>query len=350
LFLPGGQVALKRWERMSGKDGFSMTTDRKFILSPARSIWLAALFAIGGTAARAAPPVIELPGDRAFPESITSTADGTLYVSSLDGGGVFRVPPGQPQAEPWIKPGAYDSRSTFGLLADGNANTLWVCSNDASALGVPGPGSVKGSFLKGFDLKTGNGKLSAALPGPRTLCNDMALGPDGSVYVTNSFAPQILRLKPGGTQLDVWLTDPQFEPPKNGAGLDGIAFGGDGNIYVNTFTPSEFFRVDVKDGVAGTVTKLKTSRPLSHPDGLRALQGNRFLMIEGEGSLDRVTVTGGDVAIETIKDGFVQPTGVTWNQNTAWVSEGQLSSLVYPDKGEAPRLPFRVYAVPLSGP
>jgi sugar lactone lactonase YvrE len=332
------------------EEGFSMTKVKSSFATAPRTC-LVVIILIGGTVgASAAPQIIELPGDRAFPESIASTPDGMLYVSSLANGGVLRVRPGESQAEPWIKPGTYDSRSTFGLLADERSNTLWVCSNDATVLGVPGPSSVKGSFLKGFDLKTGVGKVSAALPGPRTLCNDMALGPDGSVYVTNSFAPQILRLRPGSTQLDIWLTDPQFEPPKDGAGLDGIAFGGDGNIYVNTFTPGEFFRVDVTEGTAGKVTKLKTSRALSHPDGLRALQGSGFLMIEGAGSLDRVTVSDDLVLIETIKDGFLQPTGVTRNGDMAWVTEGQLSSLGYPSKGEAPRLPFRVYAVPLSEP
>ena len=326
-----------------------MTKERISFVRSARPFCLVAILAMGGTvAASAAPAVVELPGDRAFPESITSTSDGTLYVSSFANGGVLRVQPGETQAEPWIKPGAYDSRSTFGLLADERSNTLWVCSNDASALGVPGPSLVKGSFLKGFDLRTGEGKISAALSGVRTLCNDMALGPDGSVYVTNSFAPQILRLKPGGAQLDVWLTDPRLEPPQDGAGLDGIAFGGDGNLYVNTFTPGELFRIDVKDGAPGKVTKLKTSRPLSLPDGLRALHGNDFLMIEGAGTLDRVTISEDNASIETIKDGFLQPTGVTSDGNTAWVAEGQLSRLLDPKEGEAPRLPFRIYAVPLS--
>ncbi len=333
-----------------GKNGFSMTKGRKFATPPSLRFSLAAILALGVTTASAAPAVIELPGPRAFPESITSTPDGTLYVSSLASGGVFRVMPGQSQAQPWIAPGAYGSRSTFGLLADQNSNTLWVCSNDASGLGVPGPSSVPGSFLKAFDLETGIGKRSVALSGARTLCNDMALGSDGSIYVTNTFAPEILRLRPGSDQLEVWLTDPQFEPPKDGGGLDGIAFGGDGNLYVNTFTPGEFFRVAVKDGAAGKVTKLKTSRPLSHPDGLRPLDATQFLMIEGGGRLDRVTVSGDNATFETIKDGFIQPTGVARNQNTAWVSEGQLSSLGYPDKGEAPRLPFRVYAVPLTEP
>jgi streptogramin lyase len=326
-----------------------MTKERASRAASAQGICLAAFIAIGATvAANAAPTVIELPGDRAFPESITSTSDGTLYVSSLASGGVLRVRPGESQAESWIKPGAFDTRSTFGVLADEQSNTLWVCSDDASSVGVPGPSSVKGAYLKGFDLKTGEGKFSAALPGERALCNDMTYGPDGSLYVTNTFAPEILRLKPGSKQLEVWVSDPLLQPPPNGAGLDGIAFGGDGNVYVNTYTPGDFFRVDVKDGVAGKVTKLKPSRPLTNPDVIRALHGNSFLMIEGGGSLDHVTVTGDDVAIETIKDGFIQSTGVAKVGDTAWVAEGQLSSLGYPAKGDAPRLPFRVYAVPLS--
>lgn len=312
--------------------------------------WLcaAAMIGLGSLSARAEPASVELPGPRAFPESITSSADGGRYVSSIASGGVLRIPRGATAAESFIEPGAYDTRSTFGVLADETSNTLWVCSNDASPLGVPGPNAIKGSFLKGFDLKTGVGKFSAALPGPRTLCNDIAIGPDRSLYVTNTFAPEILRLSPGAPKLEVWATDPRFEPPKNGGGLDGISFGPDGNIYVNTFTAGDLFRVEVKDGAPGKISKLNTSRPLTNPDGLRPLIGKGFLMIEGGGSLDRVTVSGDSAAIETLKDGFIQPTGVTLDGHTAWVAEGQLSRLAYPGKGEPPRLPFRVYAVPLD--
>ncbi len=311
--------------------------------------WFFLAVAIRGAApAAGAAQTVDLPGARAFPESITSTADGTRYVSSLASGGVLRIRPGATEAEPWIEPGAYDTRSTFGVLADEASNTLWVCSNDASAIGVPGPNSIKGSFLKGFDLTTGAGKFSAALPGPRTLCNDIAIGPDRSLYVTNTFAPEILRLPPSGQRLEVWLTDPRFEPPKNGGGLDGIAFGSDANIYVNTYTSGDLFRVEVKNAAAGKVTKLETSRPLDMPDGLRPFENNSFLMIEGGGSLDRVSVSGDSAAVETLKDGFRHPTGVTLDGRTAWVAEGQLDSLGYPNSGEAPRLPFRVYAVPLD--
>jgi len=100
------------------------------------------------------------------------------------------------------------------------------------------------TFL-GFDLATGDGKFSALFPGKTNLCNDMTVASDGTLYVTNSLTPQILQLKPGSKTLDVWVEDQQFQPP-SGAGLDGIAIGGDGNIYVNTFNGGKFFRVEVK--------------------------------------------------------------------------------------------------------
>jgi hypothetical protein len=91
--------------------------------------------------------------DKSFPESVTSTSDGTLYVGSFNNGGVTRVTPGG-KAEPLVKPGANDSRSTLGVLADEKSGTLYVCSNDISGFGVPGPNDIKGAWLKTFDLKT----------------------------------------------------------------------------------------------------------------------------------------------------------------------------------------------------
>ncbi|WP_246725270.1 hypothetical protein [Beijerinckia sp. L45] len=297
----------------------------------------------------AANAEIALPGDRIFPESLTSKADGTLLIGSLGAGGVLRVKPGTQAAELWIKPGAYETRSIFGVLADERSQTLWVCSNDVSALGVAGPTTVKGSFLKGFDLTTGEGKISLPLPGSPALCNDIALGPDGTLFVTNSLAPQILTLKPGGHTLEVWATDPLFTPPKAGAGLDGIAIGGDGAIYVDTFNKAELFRVAMKDGAAGTVTRLQTSRPLVLADALRIVKDNTLLLIEGAGSLDRVTIDGDKAAIETIKGGLNQPTSVTTIGATAFVTEGQLASAFDPSKGP-PQLPFQVRPVALSVP
>jgi hypothetical protein len=61
--------------------------------------------------------------------------------------------------------------------------------------------------------------------------------------------------------------------PRRGPGLG--RFGGDGNLYVNTFAKGELFRVEVKDGIAGKITKLQPSRPLKFPDGLRSTADSR---------------------------------------------------------------------------
>jgi hypothetical protein len=141
------------------------------------------------------------------------------------------------------------------VLVDERSNLLWVCSNDMSGKGVPGPSSIPGRYLKRFDLSTGEGKISAALPGSRNLCNDMA-------------APQILRLKLDQDEPEVFLEDKQFV----------------------------FFRIEMHEGRPGKVMKLTTSRPLKFPDGLRPLSGETFLMVEGGGTLDRVSIEGDKVA------------------------------------------------------
>jgi sugar lactone lactonase YvrE len=323
----------------------------------AATLTLAAVLVAGapGTT-EAAPAEITLPGDRAFPENLTSIQDGTLFVGSMAEGGIMRAAPGAAAAEPWIAPGADGTRSIFGLLADESTGTLWACSNDVSDWGIPGPGDAKGSWLKAFDLTTGRLKGSAALPGEGTVCNDIAIGPDGGVYVTDVVGSRVLKLRPGGGSFDVWAADEHFTPPPDGGGLDGIAFGSDGALYVNTFTKGGLFRVTVQDGAAGVVTALKPSRPLTLPDGLRPYddrrflmaEDQRFLMAEGGGTLDLVTVEGDAARIETLKDGLAGPVAVTQVGSTAWVAEGQLAYLFEPAlKGKKPNLPFRIVAVPL---
>ena len=297
-----------------------------------------------GTAgvARAETAPVGVP-DKSFPESVTSTSDGTLYVGSFNQGGVTKISGGK--AEQLVKPGAADSRSTLGVLADEKSGTLYVCSNDISAMGVAGPSDVKGAWLKTFDLKSGAPKGSFALSDPKSFCNDIVVGADGTAYVSDSFAPFVYSLKPGGTSLATFATDPQLAPAKDGVGLDGIAIGADGNIYVTTFVPAKLFKIEIKDGKAGAVTELKPSRPLDHADALRA-HGGGFLLIEGNGKLDKVTVKGNEATIDTIKEGLAEPVSVTQVGDVGWVAEGKLSYVIGDNKGKDPG-PFKLTPVAL---
>jgi hypothetical protein len=299
-------------------------------------------FATGGVA-RAQTAPVGIP-DKSFPESVTSTSDGTLYAGSFNLGGVVKAAPGG-KAEQFVKPGAGGSRSILGVLADENSGMLYVCSNDITGFGVPGPGDTKGAWLKTFDLASGALKGSFALHDPKSLCNDIAVGGDGTVYVTDSLTPNVYSLKPGGTALEPWATDPMLAPAKDGVGLDGIAFGSDGNLYVTTYIPAALFRIAVKDGKAGAVTALKSSRPLDHADAMRRF-GDSLLLIEGNGKLDKVTVKSDDAEIETIQDGFTEPVSVTQVGNTGWVAEGKLSYIIGDNKQKDPG-PFTIKPVTL---
>ena len=131
---------------------------------------------------RAATPTLEsipIPGTKAFPESSTSTTDGTLYVGRLGDGGIVRVKPRTGESTIFVQPGASGSRSILGVFADEASNTLWACSNALSALGAPATGGDTGRALKAFDLKTGNGKRSVSLLGSHAFCNDITVDAKG---------------------------------------------------------------------------------------------------------------------------------------------------------------------------
>jgi hypothetical protein len=313
--------------------------------SRARTLGTAALAILLSVAAGgiASAQTAGLP-DKSFPESVTSTKDGTLYAGSFNLGGVTRVAPGG-KPEQFIQPGAAGSRSVLGLLADEKGGFLYVCSNDITGFGVPGPGDTKGAWLKTFDLKSGAPKGSVALPDPKALCNDIAVGGDGTAYVTDSFTPNVYSLRPGGTALEVFATDPMLGPAKDGVGLDGIAVGSDGNLYVTSYIPAKLFKIVVKDGKAGAISELKPSRAIDHADAMRSFGGS-LLLIEGNGKLDKVTVKGDDAVIETIKDGFDEPVSVTQVGDTGWVAEGKLSYIIGDNKTKDPG-PFTLKPVAL---
>lgn len=298
------------------------------------------------TAAVAAQSPITLPGDRVFPENLSSDQAGNIYVGNLGMGGVYRIKANSTVAEGWIEPGAYGSSGVLGVLADERSNTLWVCSNNLTGLGVTIPGDTV-STLKGFDLKTGQGKISVPLPTTPSLCNDIAIGPDGSAFVSNSSSPEVLRLAPGARSFEIWFTDPALQLPAGQYGFDGLAFGEDGNLYINRYDPADLYRIEVQGGEAGRVTKLSPSRPLAGTDAIRLLGGNSFLMVEGIGKLDRMTVKGDSAIVETLKAGFDIPTSATLVGNTIWVSESQFEYLDGPKKTQQPP-PFRIYPVPLK--
>lgn len=305
-------------------------------------------------AASPAPPAeISIPGTGVFPESLTSSKDGTIYIGSVGKAQVYRVAPGASTAEPFIAPGTGGLKQPFGVFADDAANTLWVCSNEVSAGGPPGPkpGVINGLFS--FDLASGAAKAHYDFPNGG-MCNDIAVGGNGDVYATDTQGMQIVRLPKGGSALEVWSGKGAFGPA--GGVLDGIAVVGN-RVIANTLLTSKLFAVEVgADGKAGKVTELKLTAPgaaaaaptpppaeagkagaagapepvlpLTRPDGMRAWGTDGLLSTDGTGKIQHVVINGDSAEVHTVKDGLDGVVAVTTVGDHAYALEGQLGIMM----------------------
>jgi len=245
-------------------------------------------------------------------ENLTSSQDGTVYFGSTAKGTIYRAVPAASQADPWIQAAAAGLTNVLGLLADDKTNTLWVCQNNTGGRG--GAPVVGQTALRSFDLKSGTAKGTYPFPSNGGVCNDMAVASDGTVYVTESFANRVHRLRPGAAALDAWITDPQL------GAIDGIALLADGAVYVNTFMSGQLFRIPVNpDGSAGTLMRIETSVPLNRPDGLRTVGPQTLIQAEAQGRVTELTVKGNRAEVRVLQEGLTAASGVTVVGSTAFV-------------------------------
>jgi hypothetical protein len=295
------------------------------------------------TPAAAAPrplPDIVMDGTNLYPESMSSSPDGTVYIGSMKGI-VFRARPGSDKATAWIKPTPANGILTlFGVLVDASTHTLWLCSSPGSLRSPPVTGTAS---LMAFDLKTGRQRGHYPFPAPASICNDISVAPNGDVYASDTPNGRILRLAKGDKSLTVFAEDPRLK------GIDGLVFGGNGVLYLNNVSRNQLLLVDIRpDGSAGAITQLALSQPVAGPDGFRFIGGNRFLLAEGNaGRVDLVTISGVHADIQVLREGLQSPPAVTLVGKTVYALEGKILYLVSPAlKGKDPG-PFKAYAVPL---
>ena len=161
--------------------------------------------------------------------------------------------------------------SVTGILVDAENNRLYAASADAGLAERSGPdGTTAGThaYLGVYDLRTGERlrgiDLKSLTPGAGAFPNDLALTPDGSLYLTDSFSPVIYRIETGSFAATVFVNGGEdFTPTPGGFGLNGIVALGndllvaktdDGTLWrVPLTTPTDYTRViaDTLPGVDG---------------------------------------------------------------------------------------------------
>ncbi|MFE3776050.1 SMP-30/gluconolactonase/LRE family protein [Streptomyces sp. NPDC059122] len=126
----------------------------------------------------------DLPGDRVYPEGIAADPrTGDLYVGSYTTGAVYKATPGRHAARIFL-PSGTDGRTTANGLKVDRAGRLWVIDSTA---GVAVYDLRDRRLIARFDV-TGSA---------RSFVNDLAITPDGSAYLTDSYRGVLYRVTPG---------------------------------------------------------------------------------------------------------------------------------------------------------
>jgi outer membrane protein assembly factor BamB len=263
--------------------------------------------------------------EKSQPESITVLADGTLIAGSATSPFVYRAKPGATTAEKFIDVSSEPAGTTFlGMLAEPGAHTLWTCQL------TPVPDSQprrRHTAVRAFDLATGQPKLRWDLPGDGNVCNDLTLGPDKALYISDTSNGRIFRLPHGATTATLFAEN--LDALK---GIDGLTFL-NGKLYVNNVSTNKLYRIPVANGKAGDPVEIATDLPLKGPDGMRAAHGRMYVVENGAGKLDALTISGDKATVTVLKDGLKTPTAVEPTVKAIWFSEraiGKVESIPLP--------------------
>jgi glucose/arabinose dehydrogenase/mono/diheme cytochrome c family protein len=333
---------------MPAMGGAQLTVDQVSAL--AAFVWTLSHQGKAASVSSTSPPAeLSIPGEKIYPESLTSTQDGRVIIGSITARTIFIVNPGESTAAPWIRPDSELTLGVYGVFADEKSNTLYACFSSFPGSDDAAPQAT--SVLKSFDLKTGAFKERYPLPTAGAFCNDIAVGSDGTAYVSDTENMEVDRLQKGSHQLQVWAGMGGFGP--KGGVLDGISVLGN-RLFVNTLETSKLFVVPIEtDGHAGAISEMKLDRGIENPDGMRSFRKDSLLIVEGggKGRLSRIDITGTSGHLTTLKEGY--PDGavsVTAVGTTGYVLEGQLDGLFGPAPQKAKTKPFHATAVELINP
>lgn len=198
--------------------------------------------------AQGPPPVVyDLagdPGGSRFEGIGVDKAQRTFYVSEVTGGEIHRGDVRSGATEQWKSEGA-DGRFTARGITTDRAGRVYIAG---------GPNGI-GTDRPDLWVYDANGALLAALRVgvENAFLNDVAIGPDGAAYFTNSNAPQIFRLaeQDGTWTVRLWADATGVIATAAGFNLGGIVVAPDRrSLVVAQGNTGMLWRFDLATGAA----------------------------------------------------------------------------------------------------
>ncbi|NJL64340.1 MAG: gluconolaconase [Methylacidiphilales bacterium] len=285
------------------------------------------------------PNSIPLPTEFQYPNGITRSRNGILYVGSITSGLILRISPNGRITT--FFPGNRDIFAANSLRLDEKRNILWGASSD-----FLGTRNSRGEIIRRphriFAINIRSGKVLRVILMPDNgFGNDIAIAPDGGVYVTDSNQPRIHYLASGRDILQTWVTDERFRA--KGIGLAGITRRADGVSVVGNYTNGELFKVTPQTAGKPKVELIPLERKLDNPDGIQFAPDGTLIFVEGavetgNGRLLRIDISAKGSqpqAIQVLAENLVSPVNLTIAGREIWVTESQIRHRILPGKEKA---------------
>ena len=271
---------------------------------------------------------LELPGGSVFPESVgVDPTSGDAYVGSLADGTLYRLQRNG-DVEVWSAP-SDDRRSVAGVKID-RAGRLWATGGYEGTLHV-------------YDLAEAALIARMDVGGRPSCVNDIAFGPQGEAYVTDSFISLLFRVDGEPLALRPWVDlAEQGVPWAEGLNFNGVVLTAGGEHLVACQTNlGRFWQLSLETGQVKEVAL--EGGPLEHCDGI-ALSGS--MLCVAVNARDRIALveladdgSAGAVTGLLRSEAFAFPTSVAFRDDELLVVNSQLDKM-----GGTPALPFTVVA------
>lgn len=224
---------------------------------------------------------IDLPG-QFFPEGITVSKAGRMYVGSIADGSIQTVGPGATTAQEFVPKGTLEKPSVVGMAVSEDGKTVWVCNTVTS----PPAGQLPSAAIVGIGAGDGQVKWTHELPASAAgaFCNDIVIAANGNLWATESFGGRIFRILaadlPSNTAATTWLQASELagpDGPATGAfGANGLTLLS-GKLFIVNSSRGTLLSIDPTLDTPGSadlhVVKLQESGVagdvvLANPDGM----------------------------------------------------------------------------------
>jgi sugar lactone lactonase YvrE len=301
-----------------------------------KSVFIAALLLMATVRAQdiaSSSVQIAFHADESYPESVVwSPRQKRFFVGSLHKGTIGTV-----SMSGEYKAFASDDAmfGSSGIKYDAKRNLVWaaMCDIGLATRSSPKTQGKVGAIIA-FDATTGKRRHYidlAKVEGGRAHCaNDLALDPQGNIYVTDSFAPVVYAVdrhfKPRVLVRSEEFTGGNFN-------LNGIVYHPDGFLLVGKHNSGELFRIELKPKVE--VHKVRLTDNIPGADGMELVGRNVVVVAENMGRDRAVTLTTTDgwqtaAVVEAAKSTTSFPVAVTTAEDGIYMLNNRVDTLIDP--------------------